>query len=102
MNQEFRSLHPGGVVDADESRDGLHIKVQLNMEIPAGRHVFYSFKNGTLRKQSVGYRTIQCDYVKENDRQLRELKELALLECSCAVFPANHLAAVTSVKGRNA
>src|SRR5260370_1906474 len=101
FNHDFHSLPPGGVVDADESRDGLHIKVQLNMDIPAGRDVFYSFKNGTLRKQSVGYRTIQCDYVKENGRQIRELKELALLECSCVVFPATDLARVTSVKGRN-
>src|SRR5260370_1423072 len=101
FNHDFRSLPPGGVVDADALRDGLHIKVQLNMDIPAGRDVFYSFKNGTLRKQSVGYRTIKCDYVKENGRTIRELKELALLECSCVVFPANDLAAVTSVKGRN-
>src|SRR5260370_3275314 len=101
FNHDFSQLPVGGVIDADESRDGLHIKVQLNMAIPAGRDVFYSFKNGTLRKQSVGYRTIKCDYVKENGRTIRELKELALLECSCVVFPANDLAAVTRVKGRN-
>src|SRR5260221_1267569 len=102
-NHSWDQLPPGGVVSAEETHDGLYVKVQLNLDIQSGREVFASFKAGTLSQQSVGYRTIACDYVKDqaSGRTIRELKELALLECSCVVFPANDLAQVTTVKNRS-
>ncbi len=102
-SHNWEQLPPGGVVDADETHDGLYIKVQMNLDIQIGREVYASFKAGTVKKQSVGYKTIACDYVKDEKtgRTIRELKELALVECSAVVFPANDLAQVTTVKNQS-
>src|SRR5258708_3464823 len=53
---------------------------------------------GTMKKQSMGYRAIQVDWVKEDGRSIRNLLEVAVMEGSAVVFPMNDLAQVDTVK----
>src|SRR5258708_39803893 len=53
---------------------------------------------GTMKKQSMGYRAIQVDWVKEDGKSIRNLLEVAVMEGSCVTFPMNDLAQVDTVK----
>jgi HK97 family phage prohead protease len=91
-------LPPGGVFFLDETKAGLFGKVQLNLEITAGRELHASYVAGTVSKQSIGYRTITSDYEKIEGKTIRNLRSCELMECSGVVFPANPLAVATAVK----
>src|SRR5258707_10723315 len=97
-NHDYSQLPPGGIFEANEDRRGLYIKTQLNMDIQMGRELYSSFKMGTMKKQSMGYRAIQVDWVKEDGRSIRNLLEVAVMEGSAVVFPMNDLAQVDTVK----
>src|SRR5260221_4777351 len=74
-NHDYSQLPPGGIYDADEDRKGLYIKTQLNMDIQMGRELYASFKAGTMKKQSMGYRAIQGDWAKEDGDWIANLLE---------------------------
>src|SRR5260221_8920098 len=97
-NHDYNILQPGGIFDADEDQKGLYIKVQLNPELQLGRELYSSFKGGFSKKQSMGYRAIQVEWVKEEGKSIRNLLEVAVMEGSCVVFPMNDLAQVDRVK----
>ncbi len=97
-NHDYSIIPPGGIFDADEDRRGLYIKTQYNLDIQLGRELYSSFKMGTMKKQSMGYRAIQVDWVKEDGRSIRNLLEVAVMEGSAVVFPMNDLAQVDTVK----
>jgi HK97 family phage prohead protease len=97
-NHDYNLLPPGGIFDADETKSGLYTKTQFNMDIQAGRELYSSFKMGTMKKQSMGYKAIRYEYVKDAGRTIRDLLEVAIMEGSAVVFPMNDLAAVDTVK----
>jgi HK97 family phage prohead protease len=97
-NHDYSQLPPGGIFEASEDRKGLYIKTQFNLDIQMGRELYSSFKMGTMKKQSMGYRAIQVDWVKEDGRSIRNLLEVAVMEGSAVVFPMNDLAQVDTVK----
>lgn len=101
-NHDYNILPPGGIFDANEDKNGLYIKTQFNMETQLGRELYSSFKQGMMKKQSMGYRAIQVEWVKDDGRSIRNLLEVAVMEGSAVVFPMNDLAAVEVVKGRQA
>ncbi len=98
LNHDYSQLPPGGIFDADEDRKGLYIKTQLVQEIQSGRELYVSFKAGTMRKLSMGYKAIQVDWVKEGGKSIRNLLEVAVMEGSAVVFPMNDMAQVDTVK----
>src|SRR6266705_1065160 len=100
FNHDYSQLPPGGIFEANEDRRGLYIKTQFNLDIQMGRELYSSFKMGTMKKQSMGYKAIQVDWVKENGRSIRNLLEVAVMEGSAVVFPMNDLAQVDTVKNR--
>jgi HK97 family phage prohead protease len=100
-NHSHDIIPPGGIFEANEDKKGLYTKTQLNMDIQLGREIYSSFRMGTLRKQSIGYRTVQSEYVKEDGQTIRNLLEITLLEGSAVIFPANDLATVDVVKRRS-
>src|SRR6266571_7587930 len=102
FNHDYNQLPPGGIFDADETSRGLYIKTQFNMDIQSGRELYSSFKMGTMRKQSMGYKALQVEYVKDEEtkRTIRNLLEVAVMEGSAVVFPMNDLAQVDTVKNR--
>jgi HK97 family phage prohead protease len=103
FNHDYSQLPPGGIYDADETSKGLYIKTQLNLDMQMGRELYASFKLGTMQKQSMGYKAIQVEYVKDDEtkRTIRNLLEVAVMEGSAVVFPMNDLAQVDTVKNLN-
>ncbi len=92
-------LPPGGIFSAEEDRKGLYIKVQMNRDIQLGRELYSSFREGTVSKLSMGYKAIRATWEKIENKSVRLLHEVAVMEGSAVTFPANDLAAVTAVKG---
>jgi HK97 family phage prohead protease len=99
-NHDYNIMPPGGIYDADEDKKGLYTRTEINLDMQMGRDLYSSLKMGTLRKQSMGYKCIQYEYVKENGRNIRNLVEVAVMEGSCVVFPMNDMAQVDHVKNR--
>src|SRR5260221_994544 len=97
-NHDYSQLPPGGIFDADEDRKGLYTKVQFNMDMQMGRELYSNFKMGISKKQSMGYKAIQVEYVKDDGRTIRNLLEVAVMEGSAVGFPMNDLAQVDTVK----
>lgn len=100
-NHDYNLIPPGGIFDADERKDGLYIKTQFNLDMQMGRELYSSFKQGMMKKQSMGYKAIQVEYVKDEGRTIRNLLEVAVMEGSAVVFPMNDLASVDTVKNHN-
>ncbi len=100
FNHDYSQLPPGGIFEANEDRRGLYIKTQFNLDIQMGRELYSSFKMGTMKKQSMGYKAIQVDWVEEEGKSIRNLLEVAVMEGSAVVFPMNDLAQVDTVKNR--
>jgi len=99
-NHDYNLIPPGGIFDGDETSKGLYIKTQYNLDMQMGRELYSSFKMGTMKKQSMGYKAIVVDWVKEAGRSIRNLLEVAVMEGSAVVFPMNDLAVVEVVKNR--
>src|SRR6266702_289789 len=99
-NHSYDILPPGGIYDADEDKKGLYVRVQFNPDIQLARELFSSFKMKTITKQSMGYRAIAVDWVKEEGKSIRNLLEVAVMEGSAVVFPMNDLAQVDTIKNR--
>src|SRR6266705_351494 len=99
-NHSYDILPPGGIYDADEDKKGLYVRVQFNPDIQLARELFSSFKMKTMTKQSMGYRAITVEWVKEEGKSIRNLLEIAVMEGSAVVFPMNDLAQVDTVKNR--
>src|SRR6266704_4880291 len=101
-NHSYDILPPGGIYDADEDRKGLYVRVQFNPDIQLARELYSSFKMKTMCKQSMGYKCIQSEFVKEEKtgQTIRNLLEVAVMEGSAVVFPMNDLAQVDTVKNR--
>ncbi len=100
FNHSYDILPPGGIFEANEDRRGLYIKTQLNLDMQMGRELYASFKMGTMKKQSMGYKAIQVEWTKEEGKSIRNLLEVMVMEGSCVVFPANDLSQITTVKNR--
>lgn len=100
-NHDYNLIPPGGIFDGDETKQGLYIKTRFNMDMESGRDLYSSFKMGTMKKQSMGYRAIQYEYVKEGGHSIRNLIEVAVVEGSAVVFPMNDLANVDVIKSTN-
>ena len=99
FNHDYSQLPPGGIYDADEDKSGLYVRVQFNPDIQLARELFSSFKMKTMSKQSMGYKCIQSEFVKDEKtgRSIRNLLEVAVMEGSAVVFPMNDLAQVDTV-----
>jgi HK97 family phage prohead protease len=100
-NHDYTIIPPGGIFEANEDRKGLYIKTQYNLDIQMGRELYSSFKMGTMKKQSMGYKAIQVDWVKEEGRSIRNLLEVTVMEGSAVVFPMNDMAQVSTVKNQS-
>src|SRR6266852_3733562 len=101
-SHDWNQIPPGGVYDADEDKKGFYTRTAFNLALQSGRDLYSSFKMGTLKKQSIGYKAIQSTFEKDaaTGRTFRNLLEIAVLEISAVVFPANDLAQVDTVKSR--
>jgi len=101
-SHDWNQIPPGGVYDADEDRKGFYTRTQFNLDLQSGRDLYSSFKNRTLSKQSIGFKCINSTFEKDaaTGKTYRNLLEVAVMEISAVVFPANDLAQVDTVKQR--
>ncbi len=101
-NHDFSILPVGGIADAWEDAKGLMIRASLNLGTQMGKEMYESCRAGFTPKMSIGYKTLQSEFVKGADgKMVRQLKEIQLMEGSIVNFPANDLAQITSVKSQS-
>jgi uncharacterized protein len=77
-----------------EKSDGLHVSIELAMDLQEARDAFVRVQKGISTGLSIGYNTVRDNIV----RGARELLELSLWETSIVVFPALSAARITSAK----
>src|SRR6266567_1980572 len=67
FNHDYSQIPPGGIYEANEDKSGLYIRVQFNPDVQLARELYASFKMKTMTKQSMGYRALQVEYVKDEE-----------------------------------
>lgn len=88
----------GRILELRDSDEGLYFKARFS-DSHDGQNVRSQFLDGTLDSFSIGYRVLQKQTDRVNDRKVLRLKEIALHEISAVTFPCNELAKLTAVKG---
>lgn len=83
---------------AAEDQKGLFVKGTILRDVQRGAEAYVMMKAGVIDSMSIGYRTIDADYVQGG---VRQLKQLELPEISLVTFPANDQATVSAVKDFN-
>lgn len=86
-----------GVADLEDTPQGLKVRGRLNLAVAKAKEVYELLKQGALRGLSIGYRTITA----ASRGKVRELRDVQLFEVSLTPFPAQPLATVSAVKGRD-
>ena len=91
----------GKMVDAEEREKGLWTKFEV-VDSPDGDELLARIKMGAVTGLSIGYRVAKDDYVQENGKVIRLLKDVRLDEVSAVIYPMNPDALITadSVKRR--
>jgi hypothetical protein len=82
-----------GQLILDKNSDGQYM-------VPLAATAYALLKKGLL-KLSIGYKTLDFEYVTENGQTIRNLKSIEIMEVSLVTFPMNEAATVSSVKSQN-
>ena len=95
MLWQHSDYEPIGVwEEMKETRDGLQVAGQLNLDTQKGREARALAKQGAISGLSIGY--IPRDF--EFEDEVRVLKQVDLLEVSLVTFPMNPEARVSALK----
>ncbi len=81
-----------------DSEKGLISSGRILTEIQKGKEAHILMKNGAIDGLSIGYRTLESDYISTASGVVRVIKKADLLEISVVTFPMNPKAVVTDVK----
>jgi HK97 family phage prohead protease len=92
------TAQPIGIARLEDSRDGLVVEGELDLDIEEGRRAYSGMKRGYLRGLSIGYNALKDEF--KGGKRL--LHEIDLWEMSVVTFGANPQATIASVKGRGA
>jgi HK97 family phage prohead protease len=88
----------GKPVEMREDEKGLYVKAMIS-DTRRGRDALALLKDGAVDGLSIGYDPIEVDYsAKDEDGEIRNLRELRLWEFSIVAFPANEAARVLAMK----
>lgn len=90
----------GTIEEATETDRGLKIKARLS-SAPDVQAIKQKMIEGHISRMSIGYEPVQVNWTgekAENGMEIRELKEIKLLEVSAVPIAANESAVVTGVK----
>lgn len=92
----------GWNLEAKETKDGLHVRGQIEMKTAKGAEKFALAKKaieiGAKMGLSIGYSAIKVEFDAKNPG-VRRLKEVKLWEYSLVTFPMNQESMVTAAKG---
>ena len=97
FNHNWSGVPIGVVTMLEEDEKGLKFKAKLN-ETTLGKDVKEALKTGAINKMSIGYRVNGCSYEKIEDKTVRKITGIDLMEISPVNFPANDMAEITSYK----
>jgi len=86
-------------------KEGVQTNAQLildkddngNYLVPKAPEAYALLKNGLLQL-SIGYRTLDFEYVTEKGQTIRNLKDIDIMEVSLVTFPMNEKAKISDVK----
>lgn len=96
---------PIGEVKLIADNNGINFEGKLYLDtieggspaIPNAHKAYTLMKNGRL-KNSIGYKTLDYEYVTEGKKTVRNLKDIDIMEVSAVTFPMNPNATITDVK----
>lgn len=97
FNHNGYDLPIGKPQDMKEDTLGL-LTVTKMSQTQKGQDVYTLVSEGAIKELSIGYTAIQAGEIVENEKYLRELRELKLYEYSFVNFPANESAVITGIK----
>lgn len=86
----------GRWTDAVSDSKGLHVKGQLLLATNDGKETYELLKAEALDGLSIGYRTQESEY--DRDEDIRRITKAELMEVSIVTFPMNEQAMVSMVK----
>jgi HK97 family phage prohead protease len=87
-----------GLGEVKEWQGKVMISGRLDMEDPTAQKAYRKLKNGLMKGLSIGFYAIKTTWETVNERAIRHISELKLVEVSVVTFPALEAAQVTSVK----
>lgn len=99
------SHNPIGEILLKNTKEGITVDGQLYIDkdenrqylIPKAAEAYALMKRGVL-KLSIGYKTLDFEYVTEGKKTIRNLKDIDIMEVSAVTFPMNPKAKITNVK----
>lgn len=80
---------------AREDANGLYVEGEINLDVQRAREYYSLIKQGALDGLSIGFQTLDSYY---DDKNIRHLREIDLMEVSIVTFPANEQSLITSVR----
>lgn len=86
----------GSFTKMQEDTNGLMAEGRINLGTEKGREAYALLKARDVNSMSIGYFTKKCQYDEEKD--IRYLLEVELIETSIVTVPANRNALITDVK----
>lgn len=90
---------PIGVWDtAKEDGRGLFVQGRVLADVAKGKEAIALMKAGALDGLSMGYKTLDKEYLETDRGTLRQIKEAEVWETSLVTFPMNREARITDVK----
>ena len=98
FQHEGRGLPLGVFEEIEETEEGLRVKGRLALGTQLGREVFELMKMGALDSLSIGFMADPNKQDIDQERGVRILKEIELMEVSVVTFPANPKARIQRVK----
>lgn len=105
MLWQHDSHKPVGEMLLTDSKEGIQVDGKLFLDkdedgqymIPKAAEAYVLIKKGIL-KLSIGYKTLDYEYVTEQKKTIRNLKDIEIMEVSAVTFPMNPQAKITAVK----
>lgn len=87
-----------GTLALEEDERGLRVEAELDPQNPDAARVLSAMRRGDLSQMSFAFRTVKDSY--NEDRSVRELKEVQLFDVSIVTFPA-YEETVAELRSRN-
>ena len=88
----------GGWPKFKEDDNGLLLEGRVNLQVQKGLEAYSLAKQGVLEDLSIGYWATDTEWVTEDGKEIRNLKEIDLFEVSIVDEPMNIMAQITDVK----
>ena len=94
-----RSKLPAEVLERyPEATGGLFTQTQFVLDVQQAKEAFALYKAGAMSEWSIGFDTINYEWIQEDEDEYRILKELRLWEYSPVTWGANPATVTTDVK----